>query len=50
MIMFGSFLRASWLVLAPPKFTRPSGADIVMESITRFDVVIECNRDVSAPG
>jgi hypothetical protein len=32
--MFGSFLRASWLVLAPPKFTRPTGADIVMESIT----------------
>jgi hypothetical protein len=22
------------LVLAPPKFTRPTGADIVMESVT----------------
>jgi hypothetical protein len=32
-------LRASWLVLAPPKFTRPTGADIVMESIAQVCAV-----------
>jgi hypothetical protein len=42
MIMFGSFLPGLFGWLAPPKFTRVLGADIVMESIALIDRGFEC--------